>query len=93
MNIPSKIKIGGFIIKVKEAKDLLVERDHLGEYHPKYQVIYIDEDHTDQQKEETFIHELFEAIDSIYNIQLNHDKLTLLATVFHQVLKDNDISI
>lgn len=93
LNIPEKVKIGGFIIKVKEVADLMIERDHLGEYHPKYQEIHIDDSHTRQQKEETFMHELFEAVDSIYNIQLEHDKMTLLATVFHQVLKDNDLNI
>lgn len=89
MNIPDKIKIGGFTIDVINVKDLMSNREELGNYHPKYQQIQLDAEAIHQQKEETLLHETIEAINSIYNIDLEHSKLTLLATVLHQVIKDN----
>ncbi len=92
MNIPAEIKIGGFIIKVKEVKNLSVERESTGEYHPFLQEIWLDDTLTKQQREEVFVHEVLEAVKDIYDIVLAHKELTLIATVLHQILKDNNIS-
>lgn len=89
MNIPSKIKLGGFEITIRGIKDLVAERECLGEWHPRTQEIWIDSDHTDQQKEETLLHEVMEAICYIYNINIEHRDLSNIATVLHQVIKDN----
>lgn len=89
MIIPDKIKVGGFIINVLKKPDLMVERNHLGEYHSKYQEIHIEQSSTKQQMEETLLHEIMEAINYHYNLSLEHEKLSLIATVLHQVVKDN----
>ena len=89
MQIPKKIKIGGFIIEVIYENNLMTDRQHTGEYHPRIQTIKIDKDCSEQEKEEVFVHELLEAIKAIYNIELYHRELTLLATVLHQVIKDS----
>lgn len=89
MNIPDKIKIGGYIVEVKEQEHLTLERANQGEYHPMTQEIFIDPAMTEQQKQETFIHEVLEAITSIYDIDIEHKDLSNIATVLHQVIKDN----
>lgn len=89
MQIPEKIKIGGYIVSVEFVNNLMTDWQHNGEYHPRIQTIKIDKDCSEQQKEETFLHELLEAITSIYDIQLEHRDLSLLAIVLHQVIKDN----
>lgn len=89
MKIPKKVKIGGFIITIKAVKDIILTKGELGNYEPKEQNINIDESSTVQQQEEVFIHEILEAIKSIYDIELKHNLLTLIATVLHQVIKDN----
>lgn len=87
--IPDKIKIAGYEITIKIINKLIEKREHLGEYSPMEQEISIDINNTKQQRFETFIHEIFEAIMSVYGIKLEHDKLNLLAVALHQVIMDN----
>lgn len=90
MQIPKKVKIGGYEIKVCLADNLMVERGNVGEYNPREQVISIDNATTTQQRQETFIHEVLEAITSIYSIDFfDHKDLANLSVVLHQVIKDN----
>ena len=89
MQIPEKIKIGGYIVSVEFVNNLMTDRQHTGEYHPRIQTIKIDKDCSEQEREEVFIHEVLEAIKAIYDIQLEHRDLSLLVTVLHQVIKDN----
>lgn len=89
MQIPEKIKIGGFMVDVEFVNNLMTDRQHTGEYHPRTQSIKIDKDCSEQEREEVFVHEVLEAIKAIYDIQLEHRDLTLIATVLHQIIKDN----
>lgn len=89
MNIPDKIKIGGFNVNVEFVEHLIAEREHLDEYHPRTQTIKLDKDNSKQQNQETFIHELLEAVVSIYGIDIEHKDLSIMGTVLHQILLDN----
>jgi hypothetical protein len=89
MNIPKQVKIGGYIVEVELTDNIMTDRGNRGEYHPRIQTIKIDQDTSRQQMEETFIHELLEAITSIYDVKWEHRDLALVATVLHQVIKDN----
>ena len=89
MQIPGKIKIGGYIVSVEFVNNLMTDRQHTGEYHPRIQTIKIDKDCSEQEREEVFVHEMMEAITAIYDIPLKHRDLSLLATVLHQVIVDN----
>ena len=89
MNIPKTVKIGGYIVKVEFEANMMTDRRNYGEYHPRIQTIKIDKDCSQQQAEETFIHELLEAITHIYEISIEHKDLANLATVLHQVIVDN----
>lgn len=89
MQISEKIKIGGYMIGVEFVNNLMTDRQHMGEYAPRTQIIKIDKDCSKQQREETFIHEIIEAITSIYDITIEHKDLSNMATVLHQVIVDN----
>ncbi len=90
MQIPEKVKIGGYEISVCWVDNLVLERDHIGEYRHREQAIVIDSATTTQQRQETFIHEVLEAITSIYSIDFfDHKDLANLSVVLHQVIKDN----
>lgn len=89
MKVPDKVKIGGYEVKVRWMDNLVTDRGHVGEYSPREQVIIIDKASTKQESKETFLHELLEAIKSIYGLELEHKCLSLLSLVLHQVIEDN----
>ena len=84
------MKIGGYEIKIVEKENLIGNYEHFGEYSELLDEIYLDNNLTKQKKIETIIHETLEAINSLYKLNLNHDKqLCVLAVVIHQILIDN----
>jgi hypothetical protein len=84
-----EIKFGGYKLFVKEVENLLLESKALGEYAPIRQEILIDENLTKQQKQEVLIHEILEAIGSIYKLDMLHDDLNIIGIALHQIFKDN----
>ena len=85
-----EIKIAGYIIKVIEDNKILPNSSRIGEYSPFEQTIKIDPNLTEQQKNETFIHEVIEAVNDIYELGLDHDEqLCKLSVAFHQIIVDN----
>ena len=93
MQMPSNLKIGGFQWNVKEVENLMNDREHLGEMAPRTQEISIEKGSSEQQKEETLLHEIIEVLNWMYNINLEHYQIELLGVSLHQVLKDNDLII
>lgn len=90
MNIPDKVKIGGFEWTINYNADLMHEREERACTRPKKLMIEIDPGCQPVSMEESFIHELLEAICWQYNIQFeSHKDLWILSTVLHQVIKDN----
>lgn len=82
------IKIAGYEIKILYDKDILHERNNAGEYSHLQQTIRLATGLTDQFEKEVLIHETLEAIDSIYNLKLNHDaQLNTLSIALHQIFK------
>ena len=92
MKIPNIIKIGGFHWNVREVENLMIDREHLGEMAPRTQEISIEKGSSEQQKEETLLHEIIEVLNWMYNIKLEHYQIELLGVSLHQVLKDNEIN-
>jgi hypothetical protein len=87
MKIPEKVKIGGYTITVH--KKNMEDRSNLGEYHNFTQEIWLDEGLTEQQCEEIFLHEIFEAIKDIYSLDYAHEILNINGVVLHAIIKDN----
>jgi len=89
MNVPSSVKVGAFIIAVNRDPFLMASREAYGEYHPSKLEIVLDTNLNKQKEGETLLHEMLEAIDAIYDIELDHHKLSLMATALHQVVIEN----
>lgn len=89
MNILNEVRIGGYIVEVVGRDNIMLERGHQGEYHPMTQRIVLDTAMTLQQRREIFLHEIIEAIVSIYDINIEHRDLNLLGVVLHQIITDN----
>lgn len=94
MRIPETLKIGGKEIKVSLAKPGAVD-GNVAMWFPDTFEIKIEDlpNAPDQRKEEAFLHETLEAINSIYELNLPHWKITLLSEVFYQIFKDNKLEI
>ncbi len=90
--IPKNLKIGGlnFEIVVEPHR----RRDHgvdtTASENCKYQKIWVD---SEAQKEDgmmdDLLHEIVEAINCLYDLELNHQTITTLAEALHQVMRDN----
>lgn len=89
MQIPKTIKIGGYTYEVIEDNANLNGRGGSGQHDAMDQKIWIDSTQHQEQKESTLLHEIIEAINSLNNLELNHQQICALETNLYQVLKDN----
>lgn len=89
--IPEELKIGANDVKIHESPTLLDDTEHYGEWNERRRDITLEHRLTDQHKEEVFLHEIFEAINGIYDQNLTDRQMTVLAVAFHQIIKDNQI--
>ncbi|AGR18808.1 hypothetical protein Y289_11655 [Listeria monocytogenes] len=86
-----KIKIAGYTVSIFESPNLIPNESRIGEYSPFEQSINIATGLTGQQRVETIIHEVLEAINDIYELGLEHDtQLCKLSVAIHQILTDNE---
>ena len=86
MNIPKKITVCGQLIEVKFVKPSeLDDEESCGMLNRNKNIIYINENLCQTQKELTFIHELFHAI----NFELDETLVESLAQQWYSVLKEN----
>lgn len=87
MKIPKYLKIGGHIIKVDMSKEL---EGINGEFVVKTNTIRICKTLAQSQKESTFFHEIFHAMNSTFSVRdISHFLLDSLSEQFYQVFKDN----
>ena len=89
MNIPNKVKIGGFQYSVSQADNLLRDENKSGDSCGNKQSIRIDSSATGQLKEVTFIHEVLHQIDYAYTIGLEHQQIFQLEAGIFAFIKDN----
>lgn len=91
MKIPKKIKIAGYNYDIKMIKDRGKEQgsENPASIYTRHQVIWIDVNQAKEQQESSLFHEIIEAIDFIYELKLEHNKISCLETGLYQVLKDN----
>lgn len=90
MNLPDKVRIGPYDIKVEVVENLAVDREHGGEYSPRELKISLDSS-LRKRHGEILIHEIIEAINDIYNLKINHDDMMVLGMALYQLLIDNAI--
>ena len=83
------IKIMGHVYKEELSEKLVLERNSCGTCCPNTLVIKICSSIPTSRKEETRIHEIFEALRFHLEIDLPHDKLSALSEAWYLVLKEN----
>jgi len=95
MRIPEILKIGGKEIKISFVEPDSLEDSSVAMWFPDTFEIKIEDlpGTPAQRKEEAFLHETFEAINSMYELNLTHWKITLLGEVFYQIFKDNNLEL
>jgi len=89
--IPDKLKVGGLELHIEQVAGLAANRDRFGEFSPMEQKISIDISLPESKKEETLMHEIIEVLNSCYELELEHEKITTLGFALYQVLKDNKL--
>lgn len=82
MVIPSSLKVGGHIVKVREMR-----MDSCGEFDRQTNTIVLADHLSQSQRESTFFHELFHVL----NNELDHALLDSLAEQLYQVFSDNNL--
>ena len=74
MKVPKNIRVGGINIDIKIKPDL----DVSGSYFPSQALIEINKDLNKTMQYTTFIHEVLEAMNYIYDINLKHHQILQL---------------
>lgn len=88
MNI-EKIKIGGINYKLKQMDNYARDFGMMGSHCGNSSEIIIDKGLAECRKYKTIIHEILEAINFEYELDLDHNKITTLETSLYAVIKDN----
>lgn len=84
--IPNKISISGYIIPVKMYK--FIDKNSVGFFVASQMEIHIDEDRPKSRCYSIFLHEVMEAVNYIYDLDLDHHKILLLeAALFNLGVK------
>ena len=98
MRIPKRIKVGGHVYLVTTGHRFREDASLVGQSRHEEGIILVSTHSATgatrerSQVEETFIHELLHAVDSIYNARgLNEDTVMRLSEGLYQVLADNQL--
>lgn len=90
--IPSKLRIGGYTVKVDIVDNLLRDQGCCGRFLPCDKQIEIDSSMCEEMQWGTFYHEIVEAMTEIYAIKPlaeDHTSIDILGEVLHQIMRDN----
>lgn len=84
------IKIGAIDYKVIFVENLARDMDALGRCCGNNRTIEIDKNLDGQIKEKVLIHEIFEAINTEYEFDFEHNIISKLSSILYQILIDNN---
>lgn len=90
--IPDKINILGkqFTISVRNREHDGIDKLASSRY--STQEIWIEKECHIQMQEECLIHEILEMLDIMCELNMEHDKISVLGTTLYQVLTENKLS-
>ncbi len=92
MQIPDKIKIGGFdyeIVKINREEES--GTNNPGSHSAQFQKIWVDTHTLQSQQERVLLHEIIEAVNYYNELDLSHTQICVLEYNLYQVLKDNKL--
>ncbi len=84
MTIPSTFNLGGHTYTVRRM-DKTLDRGAKGECFNDQLTVFVRDDTPQSDQQETFWHEVMEAINHRHDLQLSHGVLTTIAVGIHQV--------
>jgi hypothetical protein len=90
-NIPETITLAGFRIKTIYNPTLLADRERYGEYCSRTMTITIDSNLSQQRKALTYVHELVEAIQDIYHLDMDENVIQAVGIGIHEIILQNNI--
>lgn len=83
------MKILGFDYRIIRAND----SQYIGLHSADNLTISIDGNSPRERQIETMLHEFVEAVNTHTQLELEHNKITTLANVLYQILKDNGVNL
>ena len=91
MKIPKTVKILGHLYKVEIQKDSNSGNDNLGTQWGRHLKIWLNENQSVEKMEETFMHELIEAVNYHLEMELKHHQISGMSETLFQIFKDNKL--
>ena len=93
MNIPEKLKIIGKTYDVQMGATIATDEGYvcLGRHRGGLNSIQINPGYPQQTQDSTLLHEILEAINNNFEMELKHSQITTLEETLYQVLKDNKL--
>lgn len=97
MNYPKSVQMGGRKIQVNVIDKPIVregtDKFYIGKFEPLASAITVyHADHIADVCHETFVHELVEAADVVYDLNLQHQTIQTLSSALFQALSSGSVS-
>jgi len=89
MKIPGRIKVGGVPFEIILRNGTNGESTSYGSCNAGAQKIWVSEAVGKQQQETTLVHEVLEAINTLYELNLEHTQISCLETALYAFIVDN----
>ena len=89
--LPDSLKIGGITFQVEEVNGLSANKDAFGYISFADNKIFVENSISPERKMSVLVHEIMEGVYGSLEIEIEHDKLSAIAHVLHQILQDNRI--
>jgi hypothetical protein len=84
------VDIFGHKVSVKLDENLLSDRGLYGEWCYRDLSIFINGTSVTTVKEQSLLHEIFEAVNEIHELELDHHKIKTLTSAMYQILRSNE---
>ena len=85
IDVPKYIRIGGHVIRIKKAPNLITTHEAFGTWSEGDLEILIDASLTPGLTWEVFWHEIMEALNSVTDANLNHSFIQTSGLLLHQI--------
>ncbi len=83
------VDIAGIKYTIELTKNLARDRNSSGECNLNQNCIYIEESISNDLKDKVLLHEIIEAINFEYSLNLSHNNIVILESALYQVFKHN----
>ena len=93
MYIPDSLNIMGHKWAVSYDPHLVADNDNVGEARFLHHKIIIQDNLPEEATSELLLHEVIEVINQDFELNLEHQAITILGRCLNQVLRDNKIEI